>query len=493
MRNHVRSCAKFVVIVPLIWACGCSSTALRHDYSGYSEVYADASNQQLLLNLARLANNDPVYYVQLGSISSQYQFSSSAGFTPSAVRTDPVAVGAGMVQHALTLGGSLNAGVTATPVFQYLPLTGTNFVQAVLAPLSDKVYLTLYDQGYDADMIVRTMIASVEWQHITTNGGPTLILTTNTAFVPAMITNSATMQVSLGIATNLTCTTNVIVPTSTNYTFLVNDPSDPTYPDFLKFSADLRHAQLWHILTVDQSGGDPTTNVIYNNQKQPKLADVVSAIQATLSVKSDSSNNVIVSQLKQSPHFVLRNSLTTHNYNIMSKLDPQTNIKPQTNTDGAVYDTRPETEKISAAIEVAKDIYGNKMILKTRTFEAAMYSVAKQQTRFHDLAETDKDHNLPHIITYGEDDYGPYAIIKLPHGNIKARPTMTLNYDKCKLSPDHILTKVKYLDGKTYVVGDISKSKSYQNQGVFTMLCYLFAQTAVSTQNLPVQQLIQVQ
>jgi len=32
-----------------------------------------------------------------------------------------------------------------------------------------------------------------------------------------------------------------------------------------------------------------------------------------------------------------------------------------------------------------------------------------------------------------------------------------------------------------------------QNRTVFTMLTYLFAQTAVSTQNLPVQQLIQVQ
>ena len=32
-----------------------------------------------------------------------------------------------------------------------------------------------------------------------------------------------------------------------------------------------------------------------------------------------------------------------------------------------------------------------------------------------------------------------------------------------------------------------------QDRTVFTMLSYLFAQTAISTQNLPVQQLIQVQ
>ncbi len=62
-------------------------TALHTDFTDYSEVYADSMNRQLLLNLARLANDEPAYFIQLGTIASQYQFTTSASFSPSHVAT----------------------------------------------------------------------------------------------------------------------------------------------------------------------------------------------------------------------------------------------------------------------------------------------------------------------------------------------------------------------------------------------------------------------
>jgi hypothetical protein len=67
---------------------------------------------------------------------------------------------------------------------------------------------------------------------------------------------------------------------------------------------------------------------------------------------------------------------------------------------------------------------------------------------------------------------------------------MKLTYGDNELSPHAKLVEVNY-DNVLYSVGDAEGT--IQNRTVFTMLSYLFSQTAISTQNLPVQQLIRVQ
>jgi hypothetical protein len=472
MRNQIYVHVKWMAILPLIVLCGCTSTAFRHDYTNYSKTYGDSNNEQLLLNLARLSQDDPVYFIQLGSISSQYQFNTAAGFMPSYTKTDPANIGtaaSGLVQRALTLGGSVNAGLTATPVFQFLPLTGSNFVQAILSPISAKVYLTFYDQGYPADLVARTMISSIQWAHIT----------------------------------NIITPTNITPTVTTNYQFLVNDPHDPTYPDFLEFCAELRDAQICHMLTVDQVSSDATTNVVYGENK-PKLADIVSAIQASFSVNSDTNGKTIVSQTQQTPRLVARNSLVFSNYlQYVNVLDSQTNNQFTLN------DTAPAQVKITNAINVVNGILTTNITLKARTFEAAMFCVAKQEAYFEQME--DKKPCPSSNIIYSADDYGPLATVtrfrtEIQTNNLggnqtntlkstfKVRPTMMITYDRYKTRPHFSLAEVGYRDGK-YLIGDekLGESEGNPNQTVFTMLSYLFAQTAISTQNLPVQQLIQVQ
>jgi hypothetical protein len=58
-------------------------------------------------------------------------------------------------------------------------------------------------------------------------------------------------------------------------------------------------------------------------------------------------------------------------------------------------------------------------------------------------------------------------------------------------------------DGETYTIGDLEDATNdplitnnfnfYQNRAVFSLVNYLYLQTAINSQNLPVQQLIQVQ
>jgi hypothetical protein len=454
MQNKINVYAKWIVIFPLIWLCGCMSPkVLRYDYADYSEVYADSSNRQLLLNLARLSKDEPVYFIQLGSISSQYQFTTSVGFTPSFTRTAPPgniqASTAGMipslVQHTLTLGGSLNAGVMQNPIFQFLPLTGTNLVQALLTPISDKVFLIFYDQGWSAAWVARTMVASVEKQTITN-----------------VIMNSITNSI-------------------TNCEYWVNDPNDPTYPKFLEFCENLRNAQLCHALTVDTTSSNAA---VYCNTNA-KLTDVVSAVQsAGMSVNCDTSTGrITVKHTEQSPKWVENNVLNSANY-LQYETVFANESQSQTNF---TYDTQDAHKKLANAQDLANGVLDKSIKLKIRTFEAVMYCAAKQEGYFQQL---EKKHLSYTNIIFTNDPYGNCAIVtRTDNSTFKVRPIMMIKYDDNARSHLSKLVEVEYKD-EMYSVGDLEGT---QSRTVFTMLSYLFAQTAISTQNLPVQQLIQVQ
>jgi len=88
-RRNVASCSR---LLPLCcWFCCqfsqlklltintvASVASFQTSYANFSAVYADSNNRQLLTNLAREQQDEPVYFIQLASISSEYQFNSSA-------------------------------------------------------------------------------------------------------------------------------------------------------------------------------------------------------------------------------------------------------------------------------------------------------------------------------------------------------------------------------------------------------------------------------
>ena len=190
---------KWLALVPLAGLFGCAGNALSEDFADYSRIYGDSMNKQLLLNLARESHNEPVYFIQLASISSQYQFTTSTGFNASHTRTAPPNQGAAdEVQNALTLGGTINAGVQQTPVFSFLPLNGAAYAQTLATPIPAKVFNELYDQGFPADMLLRVMV-----DEIRIKGGAS----------------------------------------GTHPQYLRNNPYDATYPAFLRFCDNMFYAQ----------------------------------------------------------------------------------------------------------------------------------------------------------------------------------------------------------------------------------------------------------
>src|ERR1700689_3504048 len=66
------------ICLAMIVLSGCAAQRLRVDYKGYESMYAESSNRQLLLNLARLNQHHPTYFFKLGPISTTYRIQGTA-------------------------------------------------------------------------------------------------------------------------------------------------------------------------------------------------------------------------------------------------------------------------------------------------------------------------------------------------------------------------------------------------------------------------------
>src|ERR1700683_185278 len=139
---------------------GCGGMRYRADYNSFNAAYADSSNRQMLLNLARLDQHDPTYFLQFGQISVQYQLSSSINgmfantIPPQATSHLPV----------VTETGTIGAGASTTPSFTFIPVTDDKVAQELLLPVPPDVIYTLFQQGAPVDQLLRLMVERFEIQ-----------------------------------------------------------------------------------------------------------------------------------------------------------------------------------------------------------------------------------------------------------------------------------------------------------------------------------------
>ena len=307
--------------------------------------------------------------------------------------------------------------------------------------------MNFYDQGYPADLLVRTMVSSIEIKNL--NGRAKSV-------------------------------------------FQVNDPSDPSYADFLEFCVDLRNAQRSHALILDL---ESITNAVVYYGSDAKLPEIVSAIQTPgFAVTCDTNaGKVTMTYGKQNlrwrlgliPGFTIKNDRPQLTDLDTFLADPLMQDVFSTNNEqqGLVYDLRKPEERSRAANKFANYIAQTNLVLRMRTFESAMFSVARQQSYFEQLNGKSRGG-----ASFTNDSFGPCALI---HSNkIMVRPAMTLRYSQIKERPERTLVELKH-DKQTYAVSEFGGT--HQNSIVFTILSYLYAQTSINTQNLPVQQTIRLQ
>jgi hypothetical protein len=152
----------------LLASSGCAVHRVRADYTGFEKAFADTSNRELLLNLARLQNHDPTYFFKMGQITSQYKMAATLSTTGSYVIQGTTPGGG-----SATGGGSPGLTYENDPLFQFIPVNDETNAQLLLKQIPAQTFYILYEQGWRIDQLLRLMVDRIEVTQMT-NGACTV-------------------------------------------------------------------------------------------------------------------------------------------------------------------------------------------------------------------------------------------------------------------------------------------------------------------------------
>jgi hypothetical protein len=137
---------------------GClSPITLNRAVTAYDEAVTDAISKQLLINIARAHQHQPIHFTGVSNIAATFDFRVNAGATPALT---------GDASRAILpiFGGS----VAENPTFSIVPIEGEEFTKRHLTPFPEtKFLLLLLLQRYDIDLLLRLMAQELR---ITENG-----------------------------------------------------------------------------------------------------------------------------------------------------------------------------------------------------------------------------------------------------------------------------------------------------------------------------------
>lgn len=174
----MRPCRSFFLLA-LLMLSSCGVQSFRSDFIGYNKAYAGMLNEQMLLNLARLDNGHPPYFMVPGAIDTKYDFTQEAATNGTRSDTD----GSSAINTSNTNGGILGLasqvvgatsgavstimgtgkiGRSESPSFKIIPLNNTEISKQVISPIPNDVFYALYQQGYPLDLLMRVMVERIE-------------------------------------------------------------------------------------------------------------------------------------------------------------------------------------------------------------------------------------------------------------------------------------------------------------------------------------------
>jgi hypothetical protein len=111
----------------------------------YNLALQRTQSEQLLLNLVRLRYRDTPLFLEVSSVSTQYEFDGSGSVDGTIVE--------GSGRDSLGIGGS--ASYTEKPTITFIPLQGSDFVERVLKPVSLETIFTLSWAGWSLERVLR--------------------------------------------------------------------------------------------------------------------------------------------------------------------------------------------------------------------------------------------------------------------------------------------------------------------------------------------------
>jgi len=429
-----------------------------------AESAATIGNKQILLNLARESNEEPAYFVQLGSISGSLTLSSAIGLpgTNSLFTVNQASSGATSSPKSVgTIGANLTTTITENPIFSLTPITGFQFAQTIVEPFSAKVFAALLLQGWSADTLARVMVSDAEV--VTTDAGG-------------------------AVRTEI----------------WRNDPSTPNYSKFIRLCCELKVAVEEELVTIEAKKL-PNSLQIQDPEFDggaPAKSDApeFNGVKLSDAVKANAAGLQFVHPRDKDGHpksaFILQKEDKDTSYFQIIKRDPAKSATGIGLDTLAAYmeDDRP------IFLEVRPDKLPNKtsvICLHLFSFEGALANISQEQQYYDGPCDPTKtppgDKSRKNLLIQRKYHIGGRTII--------ARPA--LYFQECKDHYEPVKdTRIVSLthDGETYTIGSCGKddndsenqTPTESNREVFTLLVYLFNVSAIDSTKLVIPQVLAV-
>src|SRR6516162_10115871 len=127
---------------------------LERQVLGYDEVTRMLDEKLLLLNIARVSNQEPVHFTSTSSIAATFNWTATLG------ASGEVTESKGTNFFNLNIGGS----ASENPTFSISPVSGKEFTERLATPFQDTIFEFLVFQGGKINQAMRLMAAGIEVQ-----------------------------------------------------------------------------------------------------------------------------------------------------------------------------------------------------------------------------------------------------------------------------------------------------------------------------------------
>ena len=127
---------------------------LERQVLGYDEVTRTLDEKLLLLNIARVSNEEPVHFTSTSSIAATFNWTTTLGASGELTESK------GTNFLNLNIGGS----ASENPTFSISPISGKEFTERVATPFQDTSFEFLVFQGGKINQAMRLMGAGIEVQ-----------------------------------------------------------------------------------------------------------------------------------------------------------------------------------------------------------------------------------------------------------------------------------------------------------------------------------------
>ncbi|MBI5761935.1 MAG: hypothetical protein HZA51_00265 [Planctomycetes bacterium] len=165
-----RAQAVLSMILLTIPSVGCSTLGprtIRSDRFNYNQAGAESSKEQMLLNLVRLRYGEPLYFLEISSMLSQFSIEAAGSFSTwqndlHGVLGPKVRAAAGVdgdASEQTTFGANL--GYTDKPTITYRPIQGEEFSRRVMTPITPGELINLAKSGWSIDRLLSCCVQSI--------------------------------------------------------------------------------------------------------------------------------------------------------------------------------------------------------------------------------------------------------------------------------------------------------------------------------------------